>query len=164
MSSVRIDVGAHRRGERMGGVDQQRDRVLLEIGREPLGAAKPADPDRALAALFAPPGVRDDLFALYAVNAELARIAGRVMGPRSGIARALFFEVSSLSPDALPGADLEEHLHDVAEQPPDGGVDPPLLGRDQDLPDRRVVGGQSGHPSLAAASPPDMLVSRKALI
>ena len=36
---------------------------------------------------------------------ELAGIAGRVMGQRSGIARALFFEVSSLSPDALPGAD-----------------------------------------------------------
>lgn len=36
---------------------------------------------------------------------ELARIAGKVMGQRSGIARALFFEVSSLSPDALPGAD-----------------------------------------------------------
>ena len=36
---------------------------------------------------------------------ELARIAGRVVGPQPGIARALFFEVSSLSPDALPGAD-----------------------------------------------------------
>ena len=36
---------------------------------------------------------------------EVARTAARVIGPRTGIARALFFEVSSLSPDALPGAD-----------------------------------------------------------
>jgi AcrR family transcriptional regulator len=36
---------------------------------------------------------------------ELARIAARTVGQRSGIARALFFEVSSLSPDALPAAD-----------------------------------------------------------
>jgi AcrR family transcriptional regulator len=36
---------------------------------------------------------------------EIAQTAARVVGPRSGIARALFFEVSSLSPDALPGAD-----------------------------------------------------------
>jgi AcrR family transcriptional regulator len=41
----------------------------------------------------------------HEVLPELARIAGRVMGQRAGIARALFFEVTSLSPDALPGAD-----------------------------------------------------------
>ena len=36
---------------------------------------KSADPDRRLAALFATPDVRDRLFALYAFNHEIARIA-----------------------------------------------------------------------------------------
>jgi len=40
--------------------------------------ARAADPDRALASLFAPPDARADLFALYAFNAELARIADQV--------------------------------------------------------------------------------------
>ncbi|MGH6734603.1 MAG: phytoene/squalene synthase family protein [Methyloceanibacter sp.] len=46
--------------------------------------ARAADPDRALAALFAPPGPRADLFALYAFNAELARIADQVTEPGLG--------------------------------------------------------------------------------
>ncbi len=47
-------------------------------------SARAADPDRALAALFAPRDARDDLFALYAFNAELARIAGQVTEPGLG--------------------------------------------------------------------------------
>lgn len=46
--------------------------------------ARAADPDRTLAALFAPSEVRDDLFALYAFNAELARIANQVSEPGLG--------------------------------------------------------------------------------
>ena len=39
-----------------------------------LGAlVRRADPDRFLTALFAPPGRREDLFALYAFNHETAR-------------------------------------------------------------------------------------------
>jgi 15-cis-phytoene synthase len=49
--------------------------------------ARDADPDRALAALFAPADVRDDLFALYAFNAELARIADQVSEPGLGAIR-----------------------------------------------------------------------------
>jgi phytoene synthase len=49
--------------------------------------ARAADPDRALAALFASRGVRDDLFALLAFNAELARIADRVTEPGLGAIR-----------------------------------------------------------------------------
>lgn len=43
--------------------------------------ARAADPDRAIATLFAPAHARDDLFALYAFNAELARIADQVSEP-----------------------------------------------------------------------------------
>jgi phytoene synthase len=46
--------------------------------------ARAADPDRTLAALFAPRQARDDLFALYAFNVELARIAEQVTEPGLG--------------------------------------------------------------------------------
>ena len=49
--------------------------------------ARAADPDRTLAALFAPRAARDDLFALYALNAELARIADQVTEPGLGAIR-----------------------------------------------------------------------------
>jgi phytoene synthase len=50
-------------------------------------SARATDPDRALAALFAPAEARADLFALYAFNAELARIADRVTEPGLGAIR-----------------------------------------------------------------------------
>lgn len=49
--------------------------------------ARSGDPDRALAALFAPRAVRADLFALYAFNVELARIAEQVSEPGLGAIR-----------------------------------------------------------------------------
>ncbi|WP_083239527.1 phytoene/squalene synthase family protein [Methyloceanibacter superfactus] len=49
--------------------------------------ARAADPDRTLAALFAPRAARDDLFALFAFNAELARIADLVTEPGLGAIR-----------------------------------------------------------------------------
>jgi 15-cis-phytoene synthase len=49
--------------------------------------ARAGDPDRALAALFAPRDARDDLFALYAFNVELARIAEQVSEPDLGAIR-----------------------------------------------------------------------------
>jgi len=49
--------------------------------------ARAADPDRAIAALLAPPEARDDLFTLYALNAELARIADQVSEPGLGAIR-----------------------------------------------------------------------------
>jgi phytoene synthase len=49
--------------------------------------ARAGDPDRALAALFAPRDARDDLFALYALNVELARIAEQVSEPELGAIR-----------------------------------------------------------------------------
>jgi phytoene synthase len=42
------------------------------------------DPDRYLATLFAPSSARNDLFALYALNVELARIGERVSEPDLG--------------------------------------------------------------------------------
>jgi phytoene synthase len=49
--------------------------------------ARTSDPDRAIATLFAPADVRADLFALYAFNAELARIADQVSEPELGAIR-----------------------------------------------------------------------------
>jgi phytoene synthase len=49
--------------------------------------ARSGDPDRALAALFAPREVRPDLLALYAFNIELARIAEQVSEPELGAIR-----------------------------------------------------------------------------
>jgi 15-cis-phytoene synthase len=46
--------------------------------------AREGDPDRYLSALFASPDARDALFALYAFNAELARIAELVTEPGLG--------------------------------------------------------------------------------
>jgi phytoene synthase len=49
--------------------------------------AREGDPDRALAALFAPCDTRADLFALIAFNVELARIAEQVSEPGLGAIR-----------------------------------------------------------------------------
>jgi phytoene synthase len=49
--------------------------------------ARSGDPDRALAALFAPRETRADLLALYAFNVELARIAEQVSEPELGAIR-----------------------------------------------------------------------------
>jgi phytoene synthase len=49
--------------------------------------ARDADPDRSLAALFAPREARADLFALYAFNVELARIGELVTEPGLGAIR-----------------------------------------------------------------------------
>ena len=49
--------------------------------------ARSGDPDRALAALFAPREARGDLFALCAFNVELARIAEQVSEPELGAIR-----------------------------------------------------------------------------
>ena len=49
--------------------------------------ARKADPDRSIAASFAPRGPRADLFALYAFNAELARVAELVSEPGLGAIR-----------------------------------------------------------------------------
>jgi phytoene synthase len=49
--------------------------------------AREGDPDRSLAALFAPSEARERLFALYAFNVELARIPDQVSEPDLGFIR-----------------------------------------------------------------------------
>ncbi len=56
--------------------------------------AREGDPDRALAALFAPGDARDDLFALYALNVELARVAEQVTEPDLGAIRLQWWRES----------------------------------------------------------------------
>ena len=50
-------------------------------------SARETDPDRSIAASFAPREARADLFALYAFNAELARVAELVSEPGLGAIR-----------------------------------------------------------------------------
>jgi phytoene synthase len=57
--------------------EAERASTIVAILRE-------GDPDRYLATLFAPSSARDDLFALYALNVELARIGERVSEPDLG--------------------------------------------------------------------------------
>ncbi len=72
--------------------------------------AREADPDRAIAALFAPTAVRDDLLALVALNGELARIANQVSEPGLGAIRLQWWR------DALVRAEEGEATgHPVAD-------------------------------------------------
>jgi len=50
-------------------------------------SVRAADPDRYFSALFAPAGIRPHLFALYAFNHEVARIAETVRDPMLGAIR-----------------------------------------------------------------------------
>lgn len=56
--------------------------------------ARGGDPDRSLAVLFAPRESRADLFALYALNVELARIAEQVSEPDLGAIRLQWWRES----------------------------------------------------------------------
>src|SRR6201996_909183 len=50
-------------------------------------SVRDADPDRYFATLFAPPAMRPHLFALYAFNADVARVAESVREPMLGAIR-----------------------------------------------------------------------------
>ena len=60
--------------------EAERDDTVRRIARD-------GDPDRTLAALFAPSEARADLLTLIAFNVELARIAGQVSEPELGTIR-----------------------------------------------------------------------------
>lgn len=60
--------------------EAERDDTVRRIARD-------GDPDRTLAALFAPSEARADLLTLIAFNVELARIAGQVSEPDLGTIR-----------------------------------------------------------------------------
>lgn len=83
--------------------ERERDATVQRMARK-------ADPDRAIAALFAPASVRDDLFALFALNGELARIAEQVSEPGLGAIRLQWWR------DALERAEAGETTgHPVAD-------------------------------------------------
>ena len=72
--------------------------------------ARTGDPDRTLAALFAPRDARTDLLTLCAFNVELARIAEQVSEPELGAIRLQWWR------DAVERADGGEVTgHPVAD-------------------------------------------------
>jgi hypothetical protein len=97
--------------------EAEQTRTIVAIVRE-------GDPDRYLATLFASSSARDDLFALYALNVELARIGERVSEPdlgkitlqwwRDALARAATGEATA-SPVADAIGSLLQHHPGAAE-------------------------------------------------
>jgi phytoene synthase len=79
------------------------------------------DPDRYVATLFAPKSARESLFALYALNVELARVAELVTEPglgeirlewwREALARAAKGEATGSPVADAAGLVLKEHSH-----------------------------------------------------
>ena len=109
--------------------------------------ARTGDPDRYAAALFAPADARDALFALYACNVELARIAEQVTEPELGRIRLQWWRDNLASAAAgertgHPVADaLGEALRShriVLER-----VTPLIEAREFDLEPSSMVDGQS---------------------
>lgn len=92
--------------------EAERASTIVAILRE-------GDPDRYSATLFAPSSARDDLFALYALNIELARIGERVSEPdlgniklqwwREALARAATGEATASPVADAIGALLHRH-------------------------------------------------------
>ena len=74
--------------------------------------AKSGDPDRSLAALFAPREARADLFALIAFNVELARIAEIVTEPGLGAIRLQWWHeaIDRAARDAATGHQVADAI------------------------------------------------------
>src|SRR3569623_2664134 len=72
-------------------------------------SVRAADPDRYFSALFAPAPQRPYLYALYAFNAELARVAETVREPMLGAIRLEWWRVT-----AEGAANGAPRNHDVA--------------------------------------------------
>jgi phytoene synthase len=107
-----------------------------------------ADPDRYLAALFAPADKRPLLHALYAFNVEIARVADTVREPMMGEIRLEWWR------ETLNGAkDGRPRNHDVARALADllAQVDLPLTLFDAMIEARSFDSGASLFPDRAAA-------------
>ena len=87
-----------------------KDSVMDAILANRLGASvRAADPDRYFSALFAPPAARPWLFALYAFNHEVARVAETVREPMLGAIRLEWWR------ETVEGAPMgAPRNHDVA--------------------------------------------------
>lgn len=112
---------------------------MAEIVRQ---AARTAEPDRYLAALLAPADVRDDLVALAAFAAEIARIPSLVDEPMMGEIRLQWWRdslASAYDKDRLSGhpvadalvAAIRRHRLDVARLT--GAIDAAAFGLSGDL-------------------------------
>jgi phytoene synthase len=77
--------------------------------------ARSGDPDRALAALFAPSDMRGDLLTLTAFNVELARIAEQVTEPELGAIRLQWWReaIARGSAEGIVGHPVADALREV---------------------------------------------------
>lgn len=106
------------------------------------------DPDRFLTALFADPELREDLFALYAFNMEVARIRETVNEPVLGQMRIQWWRdvlEAHFEGKSVPGHPTAQALietikrHDLPREP----FDTLLEGRDRDMDDRPIPDQES---------------------
>lgn len=86
---------------------------MSETARHVTEVVRDADPDRYLAALYAPQDRRDDLLALYAFNAEIASVRDRISEPLPGEIRLQWWRdvlASGAGPEAAQGHPVAEAL------------------------------------------------------
>jgi phytoene synthase len=91
--------------------EAERDDTVRRIARS-------GDPDRALAALFAPRDIRGDLLALTAFNVELARIAEQVTEPELGAIRLQWWReaIARGSAEEIVGHPVADALREVRQR------------------------------------------------
>lgn len=111
-----------------------------------------ADPDRRLAALFAPAQTRDALLALYVFNHEIARIPESVTEPLIGEMRLTWWREAI---EALYADPPQPRRHDVLE------ALAPLIGR---LPKSEVLGLIEARRDDLEAAGPDTLAAVEAQV
>lgn len=92
---------------------------MSETARHVVDVVRDADPDRYLAALYAPAERREDLFALYAFNVEIASVRDRVSDALPGEIRLQWWRdvlAGGEGPEAAQGHPVAEALLKTIEQ------------------------------------------------
>lgn len=123
-----------------------------------MAAVRAADPDRYLAALYAPADRREALFALYAFNAEIAAVRDRIREPMAGEVRLQWWRdaIAAEGDEAAAGHPLAEALRRaiLAHRLPERAFDAMLEARvfdlyDDPMPTRTDLEGYCGETASA---------------
>ncbi|WP_292414620.1 phytoene/squalene synthase family protein [Mesorhizobium sp.] len=122
-----------------------------------MDGVRAADHDRYLSALYAPPGKRDALLALYAFNAEIASVRDRIHEPLPGEVRLQWWrDVIAAEGDAETGHPIADALRATvaASHLPKAAFDNMLEARifdlyDDPMPSRTDLEGYCGETAAA---------------